>query len=201
MANINMPSGLAPVMYLNGAPWNGQARMYYIASNNGSAFAIGDPVASSGDGDATLGIPGVVLATAGVGNKVRGVIVGAGVTPDGGPYVDPSNLGTIIVPATKTKAYYVAVCDDPNVIFEIQEGGVGAALTSAAIGTNYDLLSGTNNGYLSGWLLDNNSAGTGATVQLRTLGLARRPGNVFGTYAKWNVLINNHEIRPGTVGT
>ena len=60
MANTNKPMGLSPVQYLNGSPWNGQARQYYIPSANTSAFAIGDPVASSASADAN-GVPAFQL--------------------------------------------------------------------------------------------------------------------------------------------
>lgn len=199
MANINAPSGLAPVRYLNGAPWNGQARLYCILQANGSAYAIGDPVTAGGTADDN-GVPNVVLATAGTGNQVTGVIVSAGGITNGGFMADPTNLNTTVIPATKTKNYYVMVVDDPNVIFEIQEGGAGAALTKADIMNNFNLLSGTNSGYLSGWTLDNASAANTATLQLKLLGLAQRKDNTFGAYAKWLVKINNHTFGAGTAG-
>lgn len=199
MANTNAPSGLAPVRYLSGAPWNGQARLYCILQANGSAYAIGDPVTAGGSADDN-GVPNVVLATAGTGNQVTGVIVSAGGITNGGFMADPTNLNTTVIPATKTKNYYVMVVDDPNVIFEIQEGGAGAALTKADIMNNFNLLSGTNSGYLSGWALDNASAANTATLQLKLLGLAQRKDNTFGAYAKWLVKINNHTFGAGTAG-
>jgi hypothetical protein len=39
-----------------------------------------------------------------------------------------------------------------------------------------------------------------ATLQVKLLGLSRRIDNAFGEYAKWLVLINNHELRAGTTG-
>lgn len=197
MANVNQPKGLWPTQYLNGAPWNGQARLYYIASTDSNAYAIGDPVASSGSGD-TNGVPGVTLATAGTGNAIRGVIVGCGTSE--GLMADPNNLNTTVIPATKSQAYYVMVVDDPNVIFEVQEVGTGTALTAAEIGLNANLASGTNNGYQSGWQLANDSEGSGSTIQVRLLGLVRRQKNAFGAYAKWLVKINNHELAAGTAG-
>jgi hypothetical protein len=199
MANINAPAGLSPTQYLNGTPWNGQARLYCILSDNGSAYAIGDPVTLGGSGDDN-GVPNVVLATAGTGNVVTGVIVSAGGTQNGGMLADPTNLNTTIIPATKTKNYYVMVADDPNILFEIQEGGAGAALTKADLGNNFNLKSGTNSGYLSGWVLDNATAATTATLQLKLLGLVQSRDNAFGTYAKWLVKINNHTFGAGVAG-
>lgn len=192
MANVNAPMGLAPVCYLSGAPWNGQARVYCIPdTDDTNAYAVGDPVASAGSADAD-GIPTVTLATAGTGNAIRGVIVGTG--------VDPSNLNTTVIPATKSKAYYVLVADDPNILFEVQEIGTGTALAATEIGLNANLSSGTNNGYVSGWLLDNSGETTTNTLQVKLMGLVQRPGNAFGAYAKHLVLINNHELRAGSTG-
>lgn len=198
MANSNTPFGLAPVEYLSGAKWNGQARRYYIPSTDANAFAIGDAVMIAGGADGK-GIPSITLATPGSG--ILGVIVGMGGEKYGGPSVDPSNLGTTVIPATKTKAYYVLVADDPNIIFEVQEIGTGTALTAAEVGLNANLVAGTNNGYVSGWLLTNTTEAVTATLDVKLLGLSQRiPDNTFGAYAKWNVLINNHYYRVGSLG-
>lgn len=199
MANTSRPSGLSPVARFDGAPWNGRLNLYYIPSTDNNAFAIGDPVASAGSADAN-GVPSVTLATAGAGNAVRGVIVTAGGTSNPGFYADPNNLGTIVIPATKTQGYYVGVCDDPDVIFEAQEDSVGGALAATNVGQNIDLVSGANNGFVSGWQLDSSSAATGATLQCKLLRLAPRLDNAIGTYAKWWVLINNHELKAGVAG-
>lgn len=199
MANTNQPSGLSPVQYLNGSPYNGQARLYYIVSTDPNAYAIGDPVASSGGADAN-GVPGVVLATVGTGNAVRGVIVSAGAVKEGGFMADPTNLATTIIPATKTKNYYVLVADDPHILFEIQEDNAGTPLAAGDVGLNANLKAGTNNGFVSGWVLDNSGEATGATLQLKLFGLVRRQDNAFGLAAKWLVKINNHELAAGTAG-
>lgn len=199
MANLNAPSGLSPDQYLTGNPWNGQARQYCILSTNGIAYSIGDPVILEGTADDN-GVPSVILATAGTGNPVTGVIVSAGGITVGGPLADPTNLNTTVIPATKSKNYYVMVADDPNILFEVQEGGAGAALTKLDLGNNFNLKSGTNSGFLSGWVLDNATAGTGATLQVRLMALIQRKDNTFGTYAKWLVKINNHSYAAGTAG-
>jgi hypothetical protein len=200
MANTNAPSGLAPVQYLNGSPWNGQARRYYIAQADPNAYAIGDPVKTlSGGGDAR-GVSGVVLATAGAGNAIRGVIVGAGGLQYGGPSANINNLNTTVIPATKLTAYYVDVADDPNILFEVQEDSVTSNIAAEDVGENIDLIAGTNSGYLSGWMLDSNTAATGATLQCKIMGLVQRADNAIGAYAKWLVKINNHELAAGTAG-
>lgn len=198
MANTNAPFGLAPVEYLSGAKWNGQARRYYIPSSDTNAFAIGDPVVLAGDAD-SRGIASITLATA--GSAFLGCIVGAGGLAYGGFSGDPTNLNTTVIPATKTKAYYVLVADDPNIIFEAQEIGTGTALTSAAVGLNVNMVAAANSGYLSGWVIDNTTEATTSTLDLKLLGLSQRnPNNTFGAYAVWNVLINNHVYRAGITG-
>lgn len=197
MANSNVPFGLAPVQYLSGAPWSGQARLYYIASTDTNAFFVGDPVASSGDGSAD-GVAGVTLGTA--GSAIRGVIVSMGGLQDGGFLGDPNNLNSVSIPATKTKNYYVLVADDPAIIFEAQE--TGTALTSADIGLNANFVNGTpaTGVNVSATQIANSTKNTTATLNLKLLGLAQRTDNAFGTNAKWLVLINNHELKAGVAG-
>jgi hypothetical protein len=200
MPNANKPQGLAPVGYLNGAPWTGGGRLYCIPdTDDTNPFAIGDPVDLAGSADVN-GIPTITLATAGTGNPVLGAIVsGAGALNDGGLYGVPAD-SPIVIPAVKSRNYYVLVADDPNTIFEVQEVSGGTPLTAAEVGLNANLISGTNNGFISGWQVDNAGEAVGATIQVRLLGLARRSDNAFGANAKWLVFINNHRYRVGQVG-
>lgn len=200
MPNTNTPQGLKPVGYLGAAEWNGQVRRYCIPQADTNAYAIGDPVTIAGSADAR-GVATVVLATP--GSALLGPIVGMGGTAFGGPSVDPANLNTTVIPATKTRAYYVSVADDPNTIFEVQEIGTGTALAAADVGLNANLVAGTNSGYLSGWLLTNTTEATTATLDVKLLGLTQVPdpdNNTFGAFAKWRVIINNHCFRAGAVG-
>ena len=106
MANTNAPMGLSPVEYLNGTPWNGQARMYCIpTSDTTNAYAIGDPVVLAGSAD-SAGIPTVTLATAGTGNAITGGIVGSAGKVYGAPSVIPGALETTVV-AAGTRAYNI----------------------------------------------------------------------------------------------
>tara|TARA_R110000868_G_scaffold72639_6_gene211419 strand:+ start:663 stop:1292 length:630 start_codon:yes stop_codon:yes gene_type:complete len=204
MANANRPSGYTPVQYLNGAPWNGQTRIYSIAASYATALYVGDPCISSGTADAN-GVPGIALGAA--TGALRGVIVG--LFDSGGTMANNSTIGGIsnnnitYRPASNANLWYAAVVDDPNVLFSIQEESNGTALAATDIGLNTIPLLGTGNGYTSGWLL--RSAGgatptTSATLQLRLMGLVQAPAgtNVFGAYAKHLVKINVHELGTGT---
>jgi len=201
MANVNRPSGLAPVGYLNGAPWTGGGRVYCIPdSDDTNAYAIGDPVMLAGSADSN-GIPTITLATAGTGNQVLGAIVsGAGALNYGSSYGVPQD-SPIVIPATKSRNYYVLVADDPNTIFELQEDSVGGAIAVTNISLNHNLVAGTNNGYVSGWMLDSSGAATTATLQMKIIQLAPRQDNAVGEYAKWWCIINNHAYRIGQAGT
>ena len=197
MANADRPSGFTPVAYLNGAPWNGKARLYSIAAAYSTALYIGDPVISAGSANAD-GIPTIALgATTGA---LRGVIVGLGTKE--GLMANPSNLDITYRPAAATtNDWYAMVVDDPNVVFEIQEQSNGTPLAATEIGLNTISVSGTGNGFVSGWQLASATGATPnttATLQLRLLGLARKLNNTFGAYAKHLVQINVHELAHGT---
>lgn len=206
MANVNRPSGFTPYSYLNGAAWNGQARVYSIAASYGTALYIGDPCISSGTSDA-YGVQGIAIgATTGA---LRGVIVGlfdsGNVTgiPGGTTSGFTSNPNLAYRPASHANVWYALVVDDPNVLFSVQEESNGTQLAATDIGLNTISKSGTGNGYLSGWMVCSYTGatpGTTATLQLRLMGLVPYPAatNVFGAYAKHIVQINVHELGHGT---
>ena len=199
MANVNRPSGFTPVQYLNGAPWNGQARLYSIAAAYSTALYIGDPVISAGSANAN-GIPTIALGAA--TGALRGVIVGLGTQE--GLLANPSNLDITYRPAAATtNDWFAMVVDDPNVLFSIQEESNGTAIAATEIGLNTISKVGTGNGFVSGWLLPSATGATPATtatLQLKLMGLVRAPAgtNAFGAYAKHLVQINVHELGHGT---
>jgi len=197
MANVNAPFGLRPHKYLNGAPWTGQARMYCIPSSDGTAYAIGDPVTLAGSADAN-GVPTVVIATPGSG--LIGPIVGMGGTKYGSHSGDPANLNLTVIPATKTKAYYVLVMDDPDVLCTVQEitGGTPFAVTD--VGLNANLVAGTNNGYISQWGVSNSTEATTATLDVQLMELLQVPNNAIGDSARWVVRINSSRYKAGVAG-
>lgn len=200
MPNANQPSGLAPVRYLSGSPWNGAANLYVIKAADANGFYVGDPVTTIGNaGSDGNGIPAVTLAAAGA--AVRGVIIAIGKGPAGGPMIDFNNLTAVQRPSgAQAVDYYALVVDDPDVLFEIQEAGAGAVLTQASVNRNANFNLGTRTAglALSPAYLDNNTVNTTATLNLKLFGLAQRKDNGFGQYAKWLVKINNHEFSAGT---
>lgn len=205
--NPNKPSGLSPVATLSGSNWTGKGRVYAIpvsdATNN---YFPGDLVAKATGGDIN-GIPLITMGSA--GNAAVGVIQSIGTQPTG-PYADPNNLSLIYAPITKTKVYYAFVLDDPNIIYEVQEGGAGTNLATAIVGLNANILLGaattaaTPGVFVSQTTLTNNAAPTTtSTLNLKIISFAQRIDNHFVTSPatngaqKWWVLINNHSYRAG----
>lgn len=199
MANVSRPSGLNSVGTLGGV-YNAKARVYCIPDTDDSnAYAVGDPVVLAGSADAN-GVPTITLATAGTGNPVLGAILSpCGAPGYGQPYGVPAEA-PYVIPATKDRAYYVLVQDDPGILYEIQEDGIGGAIAVTSVGLNVNLVAGTNNGYVSGWMIDSSTVGSGATIQMKLERLAQRADNAVGLSAKWICSINNHPLAPNTTG-
>lgn len=190
MANADIVNGLRPSRYMNGAPWTGQCTEYYIPSSDSTAVFVGDLVkfagSASSDGVATV-------AQAAASGAVLGVVVG--IRKD-----TPTSLDTPIYRAASTAAY-VMVVDDPNVLFEIQEDGVGGALAVTNIGQNADIVvgSGSTTTGASGMELDSSTAATTATLPLKIMGFVRREDNEIGSAnAKIVVKLNNHQLGSST---
>jgi len=196
MANVDSRFGLRPVRYRGGAPYNGAFRAYYIPSSYGTALYIGDPVVKTGTSNtAAVTFPGgfydigtcpeINKATAGDGNRVTGVIVGFAPLP--------SDLGKQYNPASTERIAYV--CDNPDVVFEIQADG---AIPAASVGLNgvfiYTHAGSTATG-LSGVELDTTSDAPAADAsnQMLILGAVNRPDNdTTLTHAKVEVMLINH---------
>lgn len=192
MANPNTPRGLVPVMHFDGRHYNASGSLYWIPASNASNIFIGDPVIVTGNGDAN-GVPSIQLATAGTSNYITGVI--QSIVPGGGPNL-PELAITRDMPVYVPSGVgiYVNVCDDPTVLFEIQEDSVGGALTATACSANGNLVSGSGNAQYgtSGWQLQSSSVATTNTLQLRIIRAVQRTDNLLGVNAKWLTKINLH---------
>lgn len=189
MANVNRPSGLKPVSYLNGAPYTGQARMYYRGTGDANAIYVGDPVTLGGTADAN-GVADVVLGTA--GSAIVGVVVGVMVTTGGGTSQVAATLDLTKRSLAVSTAGYLLVADDPNLIFEIQDGQtVPTAVTDIGQNTNFLIAAGGTTYSDSGTVTAATLTGT-TTANLKLMGFAQRVDNAPGQYAKLLVKINNH---------
>jgi hypothetical protein len=207
MANPDTPMGLRPVRHKSGAPYNGAANPYYLASTYATAMYVGDPVirvvggsnAASvtvpGAGEFAIGtVPSVEKATAGDTNRITGVIVGFS--------ADPSALDKQYNPASTERIAWV--CDDPDIVFEVQADG---AIPAASVGLNAVLIythSGSTATGLSGVELDTTSDAPAADAsnQLVILRAVNRVDNdTTITHANVEVMINQHTENQGTVGS
>lgn len=196
MPNANSAFGLRPVRYLGGAPYNGACNTYIAPASLATNLFIGDPVVINGTSSAgTIGgaYPQIGAATAGATNQITGVIVGF----EPNPSVVSLGYG---LASTLRRVY---VCDDPTVLFEVQEDSVGGNIALASVGLNANLIAGTGSTILkrSGWLLDSSTVAADATFQVTVRSFVDRPDNdvAVDAFAKALVSINIHTNRLAAV--
>jgi hypothetical protein len=67
-AGTNSPWGFRPERHINGSSWNGQTKIFRIASAYATSLYTGDPVTQNGNGTITI-------ATAGA-NPIIGIFMG-----------------------------------------------------------------------------------------------------------------------------
>lgn len=206
MANADTPFGLRPIRHRNGADYNGAVNPFYINASYATALFIGDPVikVAGGSNAAAITVPGigscaigtlpeVELAPVTDDTLITGVIVSFA--------AQPTDLET---KHSKASTEGVAwVCDDPDVIFEIQADG---AIPAASMGLNAQMIAthaGDTVTGLSGRELDTTSDAPAADASNQLLilrGVNREDNDVTITHAKVEVLINRHTENQGTVG-
>lgn len=181
MANTNSPRGARPVAFANGAPYTGQTQEVYVDSSNGTAIFPGDFVKQEDDGN---------FAPAAAGDRIYSRCAGFRIDPSVAAIMHPGYL-----PAS-TAGYMLVDAGASELLYEIQEDSVGGSLTSAASGSNVDIVAGAGNttSGLSGHQIDSSTSTDGApgSAQLRLVELSKRADNEAGTYAKWLVRINEH---------
>lgn len=185
MANVNAPRGFIPACYASGKPYNAPGNRYYKdASVANTVLAVGDPVIRVESTDPN-GYPCVQRATTGA--AATGVVQAIEVVP-----TDLSKQGSL----GATDSGYIRVCDDPDVLYEVQEGGSGTQLAVAQLDKHIDSITAVDGDTLTGmskYQIDNNAVATGNTWILRQL--VDRPDNAVGQYAKWLVQLNlNTEV-------
>ena len=192
MANKDRPSGLKPIKHINGVPWNGKFNMYYKAAGLGEAMFIGTPVMSAGSADSTGKYPTIKLAGQ---TSARGVIVGFSNTP----YLAADLTDLDLSNSPVSTAHYVAVVDDPQVIFEAQEDNDSSDLAATSAGSNADLTTESGNTItgISTVEIDSDTEGATGTLQVKLLRLVDRPDNALGDYSKWEIMFNQHELGQG----
>ena len=206
MANTDNPSGLRPIRHKSGIDWSACVRKYYVPATYETALFLNEPVVKTGTSNTALvrsgkedhkiaTLPEVNKTAAGDGNASTGVIVGF--EPD----VDGLRARQHRLADTERVAL---VCDDPHVIYEVQDDGA-AASAATTVGLNavfIDTHAGDTITGIAGTELDMNSdpPDADASNQMTILRLADIQGNAVGANAVWEVHINNHTEAIGVVG-
>lgn len=186
MANVNVARGLVPVRMADGSPYNGAVDIFYVPSTDSTALYKGDPVVLAGSADAG-GIATVTRSAA--AGAITGAVVG---------FADAVSM-TAGYRAASTNSY-VLVAHGQDILFEIQDDGVGGDLAAADIGLNADIIVAAGSSYskASGVMLDTSTKATTVTLPLRIKGIAQRPDNALSTNTKVLVTLNNTSESPGT---
>ena len=211
MANTSKINGFRPVKHVTGAPYNGQANIYGVASGDSTALFVGDVVKLAADGNAA-GIQYVTAHAAGVagtGQPALGVVVGV-INTKLDPVEGRMSAGSI---SLDTPVYrpgsveqYVLVADSPDLIYEVEATAAGSAYSFAVadVGQNANIFAGSGSTTTgnSAHSLNMSDKGTAATLPFKIVGVSKKIDNeVTGNYTKVLVQINNHQYKSvGTVG-
>ena len=204
MPNLVAPRGFVPSRYRDGSCWNGAVNMYFIPAADTNQYNPGDAVKSAAGGDAN-GIPQVAKITNGT-DTARGVIIGILVANPGAPSLVGINLDLTVqnTPgAGKTHDYYVLVCDDQNVLFELQDDGITTAnLVAASCNKNasFTVANPVSPRQNSATVLLSSSIAVTQALPLKLMGLVQKPNNAYGANATWLVMFNQHEFQGNTAG-
>jgi len=199
MASVSRINGFRPVKSITGAPYTGQANLYFLPSSYATAVAVGDLVKLAGDARSPTGVP--TVNRAGATDAAVGVITAIIFSGVGDVANVPAvtNLDVPVYGAASTNRY-VLVADDPNLVFEAQCTGT---LATADIGLNVDpdVTAGSTTTGASGMSIDLSTKATTATLPLKLVGFPQRPDNNIGdSFVNAYVVINNHQLK-GSTGT
>lgn len=200
MASVSRINGLRPVKTNTGAPYNGQAGVYFVPASNSDVIMVGDVVKLAGDGRSPSGVPTVARHAGGASEAAVGVVVGILFTGMG----DTQNVPPVtdINPPVYRRAStdrYLLVADDPQLIFETQ--AIGGTFATADVGLNaeVDVAAGNTTSGASGMTVDLATKATTATLPLKIVGFPARPDNNVGdAFVNLYVKINNHQYTGGT---
>ena len=197
MANDTRPSGLIPIT----SPY-GIVRLTLYRANTALALYRFQPVVLNNSGQ-------VETVAVGANNPILGSIIGfTDVNQAGLPSGLTSLSQAAFLPAS-TDAF-VAVADDPNQQFLIEEDTGGSVLATTNIGNVGDFTyidAGTGNSITgaSYAVLDRSTVATGTGGALQLIGvqnITNQDGttNAPGNYCQWIVRIANHQLNGTKLG-
>lgn len=196
MANdnsIEARGGLLPVKYPFGSF---RVNLYKLTTSATTDVYIGQPMIQDANGQCAP------LATMASNNRCLGPALGF---LDTNKASIPSGMASLSQGAylPKNSDAYVAICDDPNQLFVIQEDTGGSALTASNIGNTcqpaYNATSGSTVTGYSTVQLDRSTVGADTGGMFRLVALADYVNsdgsmNAAGNYGKWIVSIQQHNL-------
>ena len=203
MSSVSRINGFRPVKSITGAPYTGQANVYFVPASDATVIMVGDAVKLLGDARAATGVP-TVTRVSGATDIPLGIVVGILFTGvgDAGNVPPVTDLNTPVYRRASTDRYLL-VADDPNLVYEVQYAGtsVAAATITANVGLNgqFTTTAGSTTSGSSGMQLDSAGLATTATLPLKVVGFPNRPDNIPGdTYFSYYVKLNTSQLATGT---
>ncbi len=202
MSSVSRIFGFRPVKMVTGAPYNGQANLYFMPSSDSTVVMVGDAVKLLGDARSPTGAPTVTRS--GATDVPIGIVVGILFSGVGDVQNVPpvADLNTPVYRRASTDRYLL-VADDPQIIYEVQYAGtsVAAATITANVGLNgqFTTTAGSTTTGASGMQLDSSGLATTATLPLKVVGFPYRPDNTPGdVYFNYYVKLNGSTLSNGT---
>ena len=186
MPNANAPFGLRPVGLVSGQAYTGAARVYSVAAGDATAIYIGDAVKIAGTSQIINGSPFSDVVIAASGDVFVGVVVG----------VLPATRDSLTYRAASTQRQLL-VADDPDLLFEAQQGNSGTALTANDVGLNVNLTVAAGSaitGY-SGSVIDNATEATTNTLDCKIIGIIDRADNDIGSSVSSGTVASRFLVR------
>lgn len=190
MPNSAAPFGLRPVQTVGHGHYTGAVRQFSVPTSDSNAIYVGDLVKLVGTSQFINGQVFSDIAIAASGDVFCGVVVG----------FLADTRDSLLYRAASTQRVAL-VCDDPNALFEVEQGSGGTALTANDVGLNVNIsvVAGSTVTGQSASVIDNTTEATTNTLDLKIVGLVNRvdndPGTAVGTGAassRFLVRINRH---------
>jgi hypothetical protein len=201
MPNTSRINGFRPVKQNVGAPYSGQANLYYVASA-ADEILVGDVVKLSGSGDA-IGNPGADLC--GASDVPVGVFVGImqskfdtmGKMTTGSVSLDLPGAAQIAVSGSG----YLLVADSPDLLLEVEVANGSFAVTDIGLNASHANGARTAATVTSPAYIDAGTEATTNTLNFNLRGFSQKIDNEVGANAKLIVGFNVHQFKSGTGST
>jgi len=201
MANTSRINGFRPIKHKSGAPYNGQATLYYVSSAT-DEILVGDVVKLGGTADAN-GVPSVDIC--GASDVPVGIVVGlkhSKFDATGGMTTGSVSLDLpAVAQIAASGSGYVLVADDPEIECEVEVSNGSFAVTDIGLNASHANGSRTAATVTSPAYIDGGTEATTSTLNFNLRAFVRRPDNEVGASAKLVVGFNRHQFKSvGTTG-